>query len=87
VLTKQEESSFIAAVTLLIQLTTVSRAGYYKWKKEKGQRIRNFQDQELFSLIHEVFQAFRGTYGKKRIKAVLLCQHVTYSKQIRHESD
>jgi putative transposase len=81
VLTKQEEFSFIAAleknfpVTLLIQLTTVSRAGYYKWKKEKGQRIRDFQDQELFSLIHEVFQASRGTYGKKRIKAALLRQH------------
>jgi putative transposase len=78
---KQEEFSFIAAfekdfpVTLLIQITTVSRAGYYKWKKEKGQRIRDFQDQELFSLIHEVFQASRGTYGKKRIKAALLRQH------------
>jgi transposase InsO family protein len=80
-LTKQEEFSFIAAfennfsITTLISITNVSRSGYYKWKKEKGKRIRDYQDQELFSLIHEVFQASRGTYGKKRIKAALLRQH------------
>lgn len=38
---KKEELSFIAAfekivpITTFIQSTTVSRAGYYKWKKKK----------------------------------------------------
>jgi putative transposase len=77
---KKEELSFIAAfekivpITTFIQLTTVSRAGYYKWKKEKEKRLRDDQYQDVL-IIHKVNKASRGTYGKKRIKAALLRQH------------
>jgi putative transposase len=52
-------------------VTTVSRSGYYKWKKEKDHRIRDIRDEEMYQLIAEIFAESRGTYGKKRIKAAL----------------
>ncbi|WP_240620171.1 IS3 family transposase [Peribacillus acanthi] len=80
-LTKQEDFAFVATfedqipVTLLIEFTNVSRSGFYRWKNETGKRVRDFKDEDLFHLILEIFQASRGTYGKKRIKAALLRQH------------
>lgn len=77
-LTKEEQFAFIGThgeqfpITLLIKICGVSRSGFYKWKKEKGQRIRDVRDKELFELISEVFFESRGTYGKKRIKVALL---------------
>ncbi|MCM3733707.1 hypothetical protein M3196_18825 [Fictibacillus nanhaiensis] len=52
---KKEELSFIAAfekivpITTFIQSTTVSRAGYYKWKKEKEKRLRDDQYQDVLT--------------------------------------
>ena len=51
-------------------LLNVSRSGFYSWRKDQ----RNFyevKDQELVSLIHEIFWFHHRRYGARRIAAEL----------------
>ena len=79
-MTKEQQFKFIDqyasefSVSLLLRLTTVSRAGYYKWKKSKSKSTQT-RDKVLYQLIVEVFEASKRTYGVQRIKAALLNKH------------
>lgn len=79
-LTKQQQFEFIHnhasefSISLLLKLTTVSRAGYYKWKKFNSKHHQN-RDQALYQLILDVFNESKKTYGVRRIKAALLNKH------------
>ena len=61
-------------ISLLLKLTTVSRAGYYQWKHSKPRQPLD-QDQVLYQLILDVFNESKKTYGVRRIKAALLNKH------------
>lgn len=58
-------------ITKLVEITNVSRAGYYKWLKRKGSNVQDQKDEELLSYILKIFEEHRGTYGRKRIKIAL----------------
>ena len=79
-LSKQQQFQFISeyaaqfSITLLLKLTTVSRAGYYKWKQANPKLHQN-RDEFLYHLISEVFDESKKTYGVKRIKLALLKNH------------
>ena len=76
-LNKQAEFEFIHeyskkfSLSVLFKLTSVSRAGYYKWKKNHSTLQVN-RDEELYRLILDVFNESNETYGVKRIKQALL---------------
>ena len=80
VLTKQQQFEFIHnhasefSISLLLKLTTVSRAGYYQWKHSKPRKPLD-GDQALYQLILDVFNESKKTYGVRRIKAALLNKH------------
>ena len=57
-------------ISLLLKLTTVSRAGYYQWKHSKPRKHLD-RDQALL----DVFNESKKTYGVRRIKAALLNKH------------
>ena len=61
-------------MSVLFKLTSVSRAGYYKWKKSHSTPQVN-RDEELYRLILDVFNESNRTYGVKRIKQALLNQY------------
>lgn len=61
-------------MSVLFRLTSVSRAGYYKWEKSCPTSKTN-RDEELYHLILEVFNESNGTYGVRRIKQALLNQY------------
>jgi putative transposase len=44
----------------------VSRAGFYKWLKEKGGK-RALSDEAVLARIREVFAKSRQTYGRRRV--------------------
>lgn len=79
-LKKQDEFEFIQeyskdfSLSVLFKLTSVSRSGFYKWKKSHS-RPQVHQDEELCRLILDVFNESNGTYGVKRIKQALLHQY------------
>lgn len=58
-------------IQTLVEITEVSRAGYYKWLKRKGRNERDLIDERLLPYILKIFEVHRGTYGRKRIKAEL----------------
>ena len=58
-------------VTTLVELTSVSRSGYYKWVKRKAETNQDKKDEELLPYILKIFKDHRGTYGRKRIKLAL----------------
>jgi len=74
---KQAQYAFILAnskeypVTTLVDITEVSRSGYYKWLKRDGYNDLDKRDEELLPFILKIFQDHRGTYGRKRIKIAL----------------
>lgn len=74
---KEVEFAFIEAnakdypVTLLVQLTDVSRSGYYKWKKRGGGSVQAQKDEELYQYILKIHHKHHGTFGRKRIKMAL----------------
>ncbi len=76
-LTKQAEFEFIQeyskefSLSILFKLTSVSRAGYYKWMK-KTSTTPSSRDEELYRYISDIFHEFKGTYGVVRIKKELL---------------
>ena len=79
-LTKQQQFEFIHnhasefSISLLLKLTTVSRAGYYKWKNSQPGQHQD-RDLALYQLILDVFNESKKTYGVRRIKAALLNKH------------
>ncbi len=74
---KEVQFSFIEAnekdypVTMLVQLTDVSRSGYYKWKKRGGGSVQAQRDEELYNYIIKLHHKHRGTLGRKRMKMAL----------------
>lgn len=58
-------------LSVLFKITSVSRAGYYKWQKSRLTRQVD-RDATLFELISEIFYEFKGTYGLRRIQSELL---------------
>mgnify|MGYP004566766399 FL=1 len=79
-LTKQQQFEFIHnyasefSISLLLKLTTVSRAGYYKWKNSQPGQHQD-RDLALYQLILDVFNESKKTYGVRRIKTALLNKH------------
>lgn len=71
---KEAQYAFIHAyskqypITTLVQITNVSRAGYYKWKKRNGSNYKDIQDELLFPYISKIFYDHKGTWGRRRIK-------------------
>lgn len=76
-LTKQAQFEFIHeyshefSLSILFKLTSVSRAGYYKWKKNSS-TIKLNRDEELYRYISDIFHEFKKTYGVVRIRKELL---------------
>jgi len=74
---KEEQYAFIHAystqypVIKLVEITKVSRSGYYKWLKRNGNNNQDRFDESLFLYIHKIFTDHRGTVGRKRIKLLL----------------
>lgn len=58
-------------VTKLVEITSVSRAGYYKWLKRDGENMQDLMDERIIPYIIKIFKDHRGTYGRKRIKRAL----------------
>lgn len=58
-------------VTTLVEITEVSRSGYYKWLKRDGVCEIDCRDEELIPFILKIFNEHRGNYGRKRIKIEL----------------
>ncbi|MGG3575414.1 IS3 family transposase, partial [Bacillus gobiensis] len=78
---KDEQFAFIHAysdqypITKLVEITSVSRAGYYKWFARKGQNIQDRKDESLLPYLIKIFNEHKGTYGRKRIKMELENQY------------
>lgn len=78
---KEIEFAFIEAhakdypVTMLVKLTSVSRAGYYKWKKRGGGSVLAQKDEELYQYILKLHHKHRGTFGRKRMKMALKVEY------------
>lgn len=74
---KQVQYAFILAnskkypVTTLVEITEVSRSGYYKWLKRDGACDIDKRDEELIPFILKIFNDHKGNYGRKRIKIEL----------------
>lgn len=74
---KQAQYAFILAyskeypVTSLVEITEVSRSGYYKWLKRDGECAIDRRDEELIPFILKIFNDHKGNYGRKRIKLAL----------------
>jgi putative transposase len=74
---KEAQFAFIHAhadrypVTRLIEMSCVSRSGYYKWLKNKGQNIQDMKDESILPYILKIFNDHKKTYGRKRLKIVL----------------
>jgi putative transposase len=61
-------------VSRLCQTLSVTRAGYYAWKRRAPSR-RALADTELRRLVGRIFAASRETYGAPRIQAELADEH------------
>lgn len=57
-------------VKRLCQLVEVSRSGYYDWA-ERPLSDHDLDDAYLASVIHEIFERSRGTYGAPRVQGQL----------------
>lgn len=74
---KQVQYTFILAnskvypVKTLVEITEVSRAGYYKWLKRNGENDVDKRDEKLIPFLLKVFNGNKGTYGRKRLKLAL----------------
>ncbi|MCH1627993.1 IS3 family transposase [Fredinandcohnia quinoae] len=74
---KEAQFAFIHAnakshpVQKLVEITEVSRSGYYKWLKRNAENVQDTKDEMLLPYITKIFQYHRGTYGRKRIKLAL----------------
>src|SRR5699024_1557626 len=58
-------------INKLVEITAVSRSGYYKWLKRKAENYRDMIDERLIPYIIKIFRDNKGTYGRKRIKIAL----------------
>src|SRR5699024_603033 len=53
---------------MLVNLTTVSRAGYYKWCERQGERVQERKDQELLPYFIRLFERHKATLGRRKMK-------------------
>jgi putative transposase len=75
--------STVYPVKLLCEFAGVSRAGYYKWFKQKDSVTPKQQDDEFIKgLILECYNEVNGIYGYYRIKAWLLRK---YNLKVNHK--
>ena len=58
-------------VVTMCRVLGVSTSGYYAWRK-RGRSIRSQRDEELTTVIREVHEGSRGTYGAPRVHAELV---------------
>lgn len=78
---KEQQYNFIHAyakeypVTKLVEITSVSRSGYYKWIKRQGENHQDLIDERIIPYIIKIYKDNRGTYGRKRIKIALENQY------------
>lgn len=68
------------AVDLLCELLTVSRSGFYKWKKPRPSR-RAHADIALAAQVAQAHRGSRHTYGAPRVVRELRAQGVRTSKR------
>lgn len=74
---KEAQFAFIHAnsttypIQKLVEITEVSRSGYYKWLKRNAEKVLDTHDELLLPYITKIFQDHHGTYGRKRIKLAL----------------
>ncbi|WP_085993458.1 IS3 family transposase [Oceanobacillus senegalensis] len=74
---KEVQYAFIHAnskqypISRIVDITNVSRAGYYKWLNRKGGNEQDKKDEELLSYILKIFEEHKGIYGRRRIKIEL----------------
>lgn len=68
------------AVDLLCELLTVSRSGFYKWKKPRPSR-RAHADIALAAQVAQAHRGSRQTYGAPRVVRELRAQGVRTSKR------
>lgn len=55
-------------ITMLVEVTGVSRSGYYKWLNRGGENFQDIIDEKLYPYIEKIFNDHHGTWGRKRIK-------------------
>lgn len=78
---KEEQFAFIHAyanhypITRLVEITSVSRSGYYKWLDRQGENKQDMKDESLLPYLLKIFNEHKGTYGRKRIKIELKNQY------------
>ena len=53
-------------ITLMCRVLSVSRSGYYAWRKRPPSR-RQMANKELVAKIKEIYEESRGNYGRLRI--------------------
>lgn len=72
-------------ITMLVEMTKVSRSGYYKWLKREGIYTQDVKDEELRPLLVEIFEEHRETIGRKRMKIELYRKHglIVNEKRVR----
>ncbi len=58
-------------MTLMCKALGVSRSGYYAWTRRKPSK-RKQANEKLLTLIREIHEDSRGTYGSPRIHAELV---------------
>lgn len=58
-------------ISQLVEITNVSRAGYYKWLKRNASNEQNRKDELLLPYILKIFEYHKATFGRKRIKLEL----------------
>lgn len=68
----EEQASEIPVRKMMNYIGTVSRSGYYKWKKEKNQRMtREERDQPLVEKMKIIYKKHGGNLGNLRFKIEL----------------
>lgn len=72
-------------ITRLVQITGVSRSGYYKWVKRNGENRQDIEDEKLRPILTKIFEEEHGLIGRKRMKLALFEQHnlVMNEKRVR----
>ncbi len=61
------------AVTVVCEVLSVSRSGYYAWQDER-ETLRTKRDRELMPLIRDIFWKHKRRYGARRVAQELLFQ-------------
>ena len=69
------------AVATLCRVLEVSSSGYYAWRKRRTGGKRERSDRLLLQAVGQAYQAGRGRYGSRRIRAELQAQGQVCSRK------